>query len=303
MAEGNILPRQMERRYDRDNPRFPEIEVNIQRELCRVEKKNWRNSGFGWGFGDKYGGYRKDILKENLTERDEALLICDNCKGIMREAIMSSKGERFCSCCEERERPLFKPSKQVPNVALRKMISSLKCCCPLNNRGCKWLGTLNDCEDHLLTCGYVKGQCRLECREVLQRNKLKAHEIEDCSLRKVRCEHCDKELIFRELPRHLKMCPKIEVSCKLCDIVMCREDMTQHLEQDCVEKEIECPFAKYKCEVGLIKRKYLSQHLEEKETKHLGLKLTAMELKLNAMEELIMKQNAIIEKLNSTSSK
>ena len=27
---------------------------------------------------------------------------------------------------------------------------------------------------------------------------------------------------------------------------MCREDVTQHVEQDCVEKEIECPFVKYK---------------------------------------------------------
>ena len=91
---------------------------------------------------------------------------------------------------------------------------------------------------------------------------------------------------------------------------LCREDMTQHLRQYCVEKEIECPFAKYKCEVGLIKRKYLSQHLEEKRIEHLELKLTAMELKQNetelkltAVEELVTKQNTIIEKLNSTSPK
>ena len=77
----------------------------------------------------------------------------------------------------------------------------------------------------------------------------------------------------------------MEVSCDLkCGVVMCREDVTQHVEQDCVEKEIECPFAKYKCKVTSIKRKHLSQHLEEMETKHLGLKL-------NAMEDNILKQN------------
>ena len=275
------------------NPLAAEVEVHKQRDLCRVVRGYWF-----------YGGYRKDILKENLTEREEVLLICEICEGIMREASMSSSGGQICSSCEV---GIMSPA---PNVALRKMISSLKCCCPLNNRGCDWLGTLNDCENHLDTCGYVKGQCSLGCGKVLQRNELKVHAMKDCQLRKVRCEYCDKELMSRMLPIHHKMCPKIEVSCELCEKVMCREDMTEHLEVDCVEKEIECPFAEYKCEVGLIKRKYLSQHLEEKETKHFVLKLNAMELKqnetelkLNAMEELVMKQSTIIEKLNSTSPK
>ena len=329
-------------------------EVHRQRDLCRVVIKG------------KYGGYRKYILKENLTERDEALLICDNCKGIMREAIMSSKGERFCSCCDEQFRFWF--WGPTPNVASRKIISSLKCCCPLMHRGCDWLGTLNDCENHLDTCGYVYDNCVLGCGEVLERGQLKAHETNNCSSRKIRCGHCDTKLIsyyltrhldrcpkmevscelrcgkklcrenmaqhlkkecglvvetcklrcgveltrdelkihvtdtcvqrkipckhceedfkYCDMTNHLKTCPKMKVSCELCDIVMCREDMTKHLEVDCVEKEIECPFAKYKCEMGLIKREYLSQHLKEKRIEHL-------ELKLNAMEELVVKQNEL----------
>ena len=429
----------------------PEVEVNKQRDLCRVVRED-----------GVYGGYRRDILTENLSEREKQLLICEICKGIMREASISSKGERFCSCCEVRS--FFSSSKQAPNVSLRKMISSLKCCCPLMSQGCDWLGTLNDCEDHLVSCGYVNDLC-LGCRELLQRNELKFHEKKDCPQRIVECEHCRKDFKSCELPKHLDecprmevscelcdivmcrvditqhlekecglvvetcklgcgvmltrdelkvhekencpqriipckhckgnvkfydmtnhiemcprmevscelcdiemcreditehlekecgmvvvtcelgcgveltrdelkihvtdtcvqrkipckhckgnvklcdmtnhidVCPRMEVSCELCDIVMCREDMTQHLEVDCVEKEIKCPFGKYKCEVGLIKRKYLSQHLEEKRIEHLELKLNAMELELNAMKELVMKQSVIIEKLNSTSPK
>ena len=356
----------------------PQVEIHRQRELCRVEKKNWRNSGFGLRFVDKYGGYKKDILRENLTEREKLLLICEICKGIMKEASISSKGEQICSCCDVRLSSIFfmflSPPVQAPNVTLRNMISSLKCFCPLKYRGCDWLGTLNDCEDHLDTCGHVNDKC-LGCREVLQRKELKAHEKENCTQRIVECEHCRKNLKSCELPNHLEMCPKMEVSCllecgkklcrenmaqhleqecgllvvtcklgcgveltrdelkihvtdtcvqrkipckhcrkyfkycdmtnhldvcpkmkvscKLCDIVMCREDMTQHLEVDCVEKKIKCPFAKYKCEVGLIKRKYLSQHLKEKRTEHLELKLNATELKLTALEELVMKQNEL----------
>ena len=258
-------------------------EFKNQRELCRVKRENGR-----------YGGYKKDILKENLTEREKALLICETCEGIMREASFSNRGGQVCSCCEVRIMSL------APNVALRKMISSLKCCCPLNDRGCDWLGTLNDCENHLDTCDFANGQCSLGCGEVLERRKLKAHEIEDCALRKVRCEHCDTELMYRELTKHLDKCPKLKVSCKLnCGVIMCREDMTKHLEQDCVEKKIKCPFAKYKCEVGLIKRKNLSQHLKEKRIEHLELKLDAIELKLSALDELVMKQTSMELKLNA----
>ena len=354
---------------------LPEVEIHRQRELCRIERKN-----------GEYGGYKKDILKENLSERDEVLLICEICKGIMREASMSGSGKQFCSSCDVRM------MISSPSVAVRKIISSLKCCCPLINRGCDWIGTLKECENHLDTCGYVRDKCSLGCRELLQREKLKFHEKENCPQRMVECEHCRKDFKSCKLPRHFDKCPKMEVSCKLkcgkklrrenmaqhlkqecglvvetcklgcgveltrdelkihvtdtcvqrkipckhcegdfkycdttnhlavcpkmkvscelCDILMYREDMTQHLEEDCVEKEIECPFAKYKCEVGLIKRKYLSQHLKEKETEHLRLKLTETELKLTetelklneteleliALKELVMKQNAIVEK-------
>ena len=289
-------------------------------------------------------------------------LICGICKGIMREPCVTISGDQICSCCE-----VLSLSKQTPNEVVKKMVNSLKCSCPLLERGCKWLGTLRNCEEHLETCGYVRDQCTLGCGAVLHRNKLRAHEKEKCPNRKVECEHCIQYLTSRDLTTHHKECPKMELSCELkCGVIMCREDMTQHLEQECgmvvetcelgcgmkmtrnelkihlidtcvqrmiqcehckgeikfcnttthfevcpkkkvscqlecgvvmcrediaqhlevecVEKVIMCPFAKYNCEVTSIKRKYLSQHLEEKETKHLGLKL-------NAMEDILLKQS------------
>ena len=65
------------------------VEIHRQRNLCRVERRN-----------GIYRGYRIDILKENLTDRDEMFLICGICEGIMREACLTSSGEQFCSCCE-----------------------------------------------------------------------------------------------------------------------------------------------------------------------------------------------------------
>ena len=69
------------------------------------------------------------------------------------------------------------------------------------------------------------------------------------------------------------VCRKMQVSWELgCGVIMCREVLAQHLEVDCPEKELECPFANYKCEIGLIKRKDISLHLEEKRIEHLELK-------------------------------
>ena len=127
-------------------------------------------------------------------------------------------------------------------------------------------------------CGMMEETCTLGCEMTMTRDELKIHVINTCVQRKVSCEYCWENLKFCNMSNHLDKCPKMEVSCELkCGVVMCREDVTQHVEQDCVEKEIECHFAKYKCKVTSIKRKYLSQHLKEKRTEHLELKLTAME--------------------------
>ena len=332
---------------------FPPLEKEVykQRDLCRVKKTN-----------GKYGGYKKYILTE-VKERDNALLICEVCKGIMREACFdTSSGEQFCSCCDATKQPYTSNMmysfaiRTTPNVPVRNTINLLKC---------SWLGILEECENHLDTCGYVGDKCKVGCEEVLHRKELNAHK-DSCPYRNVQCKHCTKVFNFRDMPKHLKECSKMKVSCKLkcgivmrredvtqhlkkdcgmmvetctlecgmrmtrdelkihvintcvqrevpcehcweyskfcdipnhlkkcpkmevscelnCGIVVCREDIAQHLAEDCIEKEIECPFVKYKCEVTSIKRKYLSQHLEETETKHLRLKL-------NAMEDILFKQ-------------
>ena len=252
------------------------LQPEIGRDLCRVRTE-----------GGKYRGYKKDILIENLSERDNAIFVCPRCEGILRELCMSTDGEQFCSCCK-------KEGEQTnPNIHMNNMILCFKCCCPLMVRGCDWVGTLGDCEIHLDTCGYVEEKCKLKCGDVLQRNNHVAHEKENCIQRIVKCEHCKKNFKFRELAKHLDVCPKMKVSCELkCGVEMCRDKVTQHIDRDCKEKKIECPFVKYKC-VRLIKRQNLNAHLEENETVH-------SKMKLNAIEDIVMKQSELIEKQNET---
>ena len=257
------------------------LQPEIGRELCLLKGKSCG-----------YRGYKRDILTENLSERENTMFVCVRCQGIMREVSISSDGgEQFCSSCKKEGEPTH------PNHQMDNMVMSFKCSCPLITRGCKWLGALGGCEDHLDTCGYVLETCKLRCGVVLQRDELKVHEKEKCPQRIVECKHCRRELKSCELATHLDKCPKMEVSCELkCGLVMCREDVTRHVEQDCVEKEIECPFVKYKC-VGLMKRKNLRNHLDEKRMEHLELKMDTMQ---ECMLEESEKQKEKISELNTT---
>ena len=292
---------------------------------------------------------------------------------MMREVCISSGGEQLCSCCKKED------EQTHPNIQMDSMILSFKCSYPLIARGCKWLGVLRGCQNHLDTCGYVYETCKLRCGVVLQRNELSVHEMEKCPQRIVECKHCNNEFKSCELHTHLDKCPKMEVSCELkcgkimcredmaqhlkqecglmvemcklgcgkemtrnelrihvkykclqrvivcahclkdfkfcdmsahldvcpkmevscelkCGVVMCREVMTQHLEVDCPEKAMECPYAKYKC-VGLIKRKDMSKHLEERRMEHLELKLNDF---IMEESEIIAKQKEKISEQSTT---
>ena len=157
------------------------LQPEIGRELRLVKGKSSR-----------YRGYKKDILIENLSERENTVFMCIRCQGIMREVCLSSGGEQFCSSCK-------KEGEQAnPNLQMDKMILSFKCSCPLIARGCKWLGALGGCEEHLDTCGYVLETCILRCGVVLQRDELKIHEKESCPQRIVKCKKLEESAKQKE---------------------------------------------------------------------------------------------------------
>ena len=107
-------------------------------------------------------GYKREILIENLSERENTIFVCIRCQGIKREVCTSSGGEQFCSCCKK------EGERTHPNLQMDSMVLSFKCSCPLSARGCRWSGALGGCQDHLDTCGYVYEACKLRCGVVLQ---------------------------------------------------------------------------------------------------------------------------------------
>ena len=243
-------------------------------ELCRVRDKGGVR------------GFKKECLKENLSKRDCTFLTCSRCHGILREACNSNSGEQFCLCCKKKE------EKTHPNLQVRNTVLLLKSSCPIHNRGCNWVGNLGDCEKHLEVCGYVHETCKLGCGVVLSRDELRIHTKEICVQRIVVCEYCRENHKFCDLLTHHSMCNKISVPCELgCDKLVIRKNMTKHMDIECGKKEIDCPFVQYGCKVGVIKRKKINQHLEDKKYEH-------MAMKVNCLEETVVKQKQTITKLS-----
>ncbi|KAI6647189.1 TNF receptor-associated factor 2-like, partial [Oopsacas minuta] len=194
----------------------------IGKSLCRVRRQN-----------GNLGGYRTDILVENISKTEMAALVCKRCQGILRKACFSAtSGEHFCKCCKN----LLEQAQ--PNGQVRKIIHSLKSSCPLYDRGCEGIGKLGKCAKHLNICEYVYEQCELGCEIVLPRHELKIHMREHCVKREITCEYCDQYFKVCDMGYHMTQCDKIPLTRELgCDTVMCRENMAQHLENSCRVEE------------------------------------------------------------------
>ena len=236
--------------------------------------------------GEGPGGYRRDLLVENLSVRDELFLICSRCSGIIRDACTVSSGDLVCAGCTNKE------EQSLPNTQVRNTVSELKSRCPLSESGCKWSGELRGCETHLQTCPYIHVSCELGCGAVMPREEEQAH-INECVLRTITCEHCSVECVAREFNEHSGMCAKALVECDLgCGQRVRRELVGEHLKSECEEGEVTCPYERYGCVVGQITRRELKPHLSEAREGH-------TDLRMKALEDKILSQNSNIEYLTN----
>ena len=263
------------------------LEPETGTELCRVKLE-----------GGSLGGYRSDILTENLSERENSMLTCLRCKGIMKDASINSTGETFCFSCKREDESIG------PNANVRNTILSLKCACPLSKRGCEWLGRLEIVENHLTTCGHVYESCQLLCGVVTTRDEMGRHVRKECSQREEACLHCSGVHKVCEMVEHVKVCGKVFVLCVLgCGTRVRRESILFHLSSECSEESVVCPYEKYRCEVVGLKRRELEQHLEENRLLHTELKLIVIDERFDKYDkkiEFLEIQNQSLESKTST---
>jgi phage FluMu protein Com len=138
-------------------------------------------------------------------------LLCPSCRFILKDAIQTEEGIRFCkSCCEEIQNSpsntcpvsgtrIGKNEEIHPDIAVRREVERLPVKCMNSEEGCPWVGKLKDHETtHKLECLYVTEPCPMGCGKKLSKNDIQAHLDTKCPLRKVNCQFCRETFTARD---------------------------------------------------------------------------------------------------------
>ncbi|NXH82364.1 TRAF2 factor, partial [Edolisoma coerulescens] len=144
--------------------------------------------------------------------------LCSNCNNILKKALQTLCGHRYCSAClawivrnnknaicqkckEEDpntlgEESLLAEEKAFGDAAINKEISELRVHCV--TLGCSWSGIMKDFEEHQSLCEYALIPCHTGCGHVVMRRKLADHLENGCVNNVTVCQQCQCSLASSE---------------------------------------------------------------------------------------------------------
>ncbi|XP_015283800.1 PREDICTED: TNF receptor-associated factor 1-like, partial [Gekko japonicus] len=130
----------------------------------------------------------------------EPKYLCSHCKSVLRRALQTVCGHRYCkaclawivrnhknpvcqSCKEEEpdnvdEETLLSIEKAFSDAAINKEISELSVHCVV--AGCTWTGVMKAVEGHQSTCEYARIPCHTGCGQEVMRKELAEHLQHEC---------------------------------------------------------------------------------------------------------------------------
>lgn len=129
-------------------------------------------------------------------------------------------------------------------------------------------------EDHRMSCGFEPIYCENKCGQKIQRNRLKAHQVNTCSKRMVNCQYCQMSFTADTLQCHHRKCALFPVPCpNRCPVDgVPREDVPRHLEEDCPNKLVQlCQFSQAGCKFRTSSKSVMEQHISDSTQVHLDL--------------------------------
>lgn len=205
-------------------------------------------------------------------------LECEICLDVLSEPLQTSCcGQSYCKECisklKKKVCPHCRENLEVfPDKKSIRFINELKIKCPYHiENKCHWKGFSSELESHLKNCEVKPVFCSLGCGMQFEKKNEKIHSEYLCSLRKIPCRYCQKQIMEKDMTKHHEVCPKMLLPCanKCSGKEITRESMKQHIAV-CPEQVVACKYREFGCVEG-IKRKDHDQHLSSAMEQHLYL--------------------------------
>ena len=183
------------------------------------------------------------------SQPDE-LFKCRICTLVLRDPhITKCCGENACHLCivkaAENSGPCPIPgcrSKSVKislNRDLRSIILESAVYCQSKEKGCEWVGKLDELSKHLKKeCPFIEEECQYHCGIQMQRQAVEDHK-KICERLPIECNQCGEIYERCRHTDHAKTCPFTKIEC-LFHIVGCKskvanKDMQQHFNDSLSE--------------------------------------------------------------------
>ncbi|CAB4041611.1 E3 ubiquitin- ligase NRDP1 [Paramuricea clavata] len=160
---------------------------------------------------DSFGGYEE----ERFENKVDIKLQCSICLKVLKDPVQCPNEHYFCRSCIQKclhensetcpvcQHHLTEETLTKPPRILTELLQSLMIRCDHENRGCRELVKLEFLERHVNSCGYSPTRCtNAGCTMVMNRHEKERHEREQCQFRKIVCDECREQVIWKSSRVH-----------------------------------------------------------------------------------------------------
>ncbi len=219
---------------------------------------------------------------------------CSICLQVLRSPHLAGCcSHNFCKKCIERVQTLGKPcplcNRENFTLTYNRdkdvSLQQAEVYCPHRTIGCEWRGKLEMLDTHINVnpkldkqlegCAFVEVQCFNDgCGQYFQRPLIVKHQCGECPLRVFSCEHCHEyESTYHDVTtNHWPVCKCYPLPCphECRQETIQRQNLEQHLNEECTLQEVECEFKYAGCDAKL-PRKDTLDHLTKNNIRHTTL--------------------------------
>ncbi len=160
---------------------------------------------------DSFGGYEEERFKDKVDIK----LQCSVCQKVLKDPVQCPNEHYFCRSCIQKslretseacpvcQHHLTEGTLTKPPRILMGFLQNLEIRCDHENRGCQELIKLEFLDQHVDSCGYSPTRCtNVGCAEVMNRNEKERHERKQCDFRKIVCDECGEQVIWKSSRVH-----------------------------------------------------------------------------------------------------